>query len=344
VDRLFITIFCGEFAIKVKAFKWSGYWAQGSNRLDFAILVLTAGGSIMAMAAELAAGVSDSMEESAEQADDIEDSNANFLALRLPRLLRLARLSGMLRFMMMLDGVRVVFDTVFSAWQKILSLCCFVLFMQCMFAVFGMQLLGGSLPLGTGETDCWGGPQWGGSPNADCGTAVEYTRRNIETFPRALLTSFQYMTGEAWSQIMFWYAEHGTIVGAPFAYFVVLFVWQFCITISLFVAILLDNFALSEDEKTARQIGIHRIQELRLLGASDPYVEVSILTDGSSTKPKKTPTIKNTLDPVWDQDNVFVLPLLPYAKEGKLLLTVMDWDLGKSDDFLGRLPRSFLVS
>eukprot|EP01048_Picozoa_sp_COSAG05_P024859 COSAG05_NODE_6047_length_1034_cov_1.129412_1_plen_253_part_10 len=171
-DRIFIAIFFVEFLIKVTAYTWAGYWAEGSNRLDFLILLITMGGSIVAIVAIESSGV-----DSVSPDVVTEDASQSFLSLRLPRLLRLARLSGMMRFLYLIDSVRMVFETVFAAWKKILSLCTFIIFMQCVFSVFGMQFLGGSLPPGTPETTCWGGAQWGGLPGADCGQPIEYTRR-----------------------------------------------------------------------------------------------------------------------------------------------------------------------
>ena len=327
---------------------------------DLVILIITMGGLVLTLGA-----IGDTFGGSVD--------TQSFLSLRLPRLLRLIR---MMRFMFMIDSVRAIFETVFSSWQKILSLCSFVVFMQCMFAVFGMQLLGGSLPLGTQvsfalkmmnfeikpmnfvfkilnfvfkmldyelitqETECWGGPMSGSVRDAKCGTDVEYTRRNFETFNSAFLTSFQYMTGEAWSQIMFWYGHHSAF-GLPGAalFFMTLFLWQNCVSISLFVAIILDNFKLSEEEKINRQVEIYENDLKRASGYSDPYVEVSMLQEHTYTKKqyqlKKTPVKKNSIDPVWEDNNVFALDM--HGRLATVVLTVMDWDLASSDDFLGEV-------
>lgn len=321
LDNIFICIFFLEFVIKVTAYSWRVYWADGANRFDFIILIVTLGGFVLAMTGDMLGSV----------------ETQSFLSLRLPRLLRLVR---MMRFVFIIPSIRAIFETVFSSWQKIVSLCSFVVFMQCMFAVFGMQMLGGSLPQGTAVTECWGGPQWGGVPGATCGSGLEYTRRHFETFPVAFLSSFQYMTGEAWSQIMFWYANHSAfgLPGAAF-FFMTLFLWQNCVSISLFVAIILDNFKLSEEEKTARQIELYEQEEKRARGFSDPYVEVRLLQEHAWTEKQqqlqKTAVVKNTLDPSWDDQNRFKYTM--HGKSGTLVLTVMDWDLTSADDFLGEV-------
>eukprot|EP01047_Picozoa_sp_COSAG01_P037170 COSAG01_NODE_2938_length_6824_cov_21.414126_2_plen_824_part_00 len=315
-DSIFIIVFFAEFVIKVIAYTWTGYWADGTNRLDFAILIITGSGFIVSILSTGFAG---------------DQATQSFLSLRLPRLLRLARLTGMMRFLYLIDSVKAVFETVFSAWQSIASLCLFLGFMQGIFSLFGMQLLGGSLPQGTQVTMCWGGLQNG------CGAELQYTRRNIETFSAALLTSFQYMTGDSWSQIMFWYAHHG-IFGRPgaYAFFVLLFIWQFLISIALFVAILLDKFALSEEEKMRRQVELYERKVARDLGASDPYVAINTLGQHHHRHHVgKTPVVKNCLDPVWESDNAFEIH--PHENSGKLVLTVMDRDFGTADDFLGEV-------
>ena len=338
------------------AYTWRGYWADGANRFDFVILIITMGGLILALGGNHHTNLAEFSIENAENVCNclflLENSarfartgdafgsdldTQSFLSLRLPRLLRLIR---MMRFMYMIHSVRAIFETVFASWQKILSLCSFVVFMQCMFAVFGMQMLGGSLPLGTQETECWGGPMSGEVRSADCGTNLEYTRRNFETFNSAFLTSFQYMTGEAWSQIMFWYAHHSAfgLPGAA-AFFMSLFLWQNCVSISLFVAIILDNFKLSEEEKVDRQIELYERDLKRASGFSDPYVEVSMLQEHAWTKKQqqlqKTPVIKSSIDPIWGGSNSFKLDM--HGRTATLLLTVMDWDLASADDFLGEV-------
>lgn len=227
------------------------------------------------------------------------------------------------------------FSPVFESGGMILSLCGFIIFAQCVFAIFGMQMLGGSIP-GGGTGDCWGGPQWGGIPGADCSEEEEYTRRNFETFPRAFLTSFQYMTGEAWSQVMFFYAKHSAWGAAgACSFFMVLFLWQNCITVSLFVAIILDNFSLTDEEKVERQQELYENDMKRKMGTSDPYVVVRLVQIGSHSKSqkKKTPIIKRELNPVWTTGNVFMFKM--DTETATLQLTVFDWDLASADDFMG---------
>jgi len=76
-------------------------------------------------------------------------------------------------------------------------------------------------------------------------------------------------------------------------------------------------------------------------GFSDPYVVIKVLDakdqDATKIKGKRTKTIKKTLNPEFNS-----LVSLKYNKkadlEGKWLqIEVWDWDLGTSDDFIGKV-------
>ena len=43
----------------------------------------------------------------------------------------------------------------------------------------------------------------------------DYPRRNVETFAHAFSVSFQYLTGESWSEVMYWYMQHAPAIGVP---------------------------------------------------------------------------------------------------------------------------------
>eukprot|EP00927_Polykrikos_kofoidii_P077979 TRINITY_DN7485_c0_g1_i1.p1 TRINITY_DN7485_c0_g1~~TRINITY_DN7485_c0_g1_i1.p1 ORF type:complete len:1906 (-),score=343.15 TRINITY_DN7485_c0_g1_i1:318-6035(-) len=64
--------------------------------------------------------------------------------------------------------------------------------------------------------------------------------------------------------------------------------------------------------------------------SSDPYCVCQLV--GKPNTKFKTKTIKKTLDPVWNQEFVVAC----YAAGDALEFSVMDYDVGKADDFLGR--------
>mmetsp|Transcript_118164 Transcript_118164/g.312323 ORF Transcript_118164/g.312323 Transcript_118164/m.312323 type:complete len:952 (+) Transcript_118164:1745-4600(+) len=67
---------------------------------------------------------------------------------------------------------------------------------------------------------------------------------------------------------------------------------------------------------------------------SDPYVNVRLRSQGDRIKPKRTQTVYNNLDPVWNT-SPFLFELM--QEDDELLLEVFDEDMLTSDDFLGRM-------
>ena len=70
----------------------------------------------------------------------------------------------------------------------------------------------------------------------------------------AFSVSFKYLTGEGWSGVMYFYMKNSDLPKyATALYFVLQYIWMRCLLFSLFVAVLLVNFAVDEDEKMPRQ-------------------------------------------------------------------------------------------
>jgi hypothetical protein len=83
--------------------------------------------------------------------------------------------------------------------------------------------------------------------NGDPVPIDQIPRSSYASFGRGLLTSFQIMTGEDWAMIMYHYMH---CFGPSAAiYFCLLFIYtQWCL-LAMFVAVILDNFELNDDEK-----------------------------------------------------------------------------------------------
>jgi len=73
---------------------------------------------------------------------------------------------------------------------------------------------------------------------------------------------------------------------------------------------------------------------------SDPYVTVRLRSQGDRLKPKRTQTVDNTLDPVWNT-SPFLFELM--HEDDELLLEVFDEDLVTKDDFMGRMTVPLLT-
>ena len=94
----------------------------------------------------------------------------------------------------------------------------------------------------------------GYSVHGKTGTGGDFMPRvNFSSFSSSLLTCFQVMTGEDWSPVMFYYMQNTEYPVFVSFYFVSCFTINNCVLVSLFVAVILENFELQESEKSRIQ-------------------------------------------------------------------------------------------
>lgn len=148
-------------------------------------------------------------------------------SLRLLRLIfRTVRLMRVFQIMSKNSNMLAMFESVFKSVHAIANLVVFIALVMVAASILGIHSLGFS---------CQDAPM----------------RVNYASFSNGLLTSFQVMSGEDWGLIMYQHMHcHGWSAAL---FFIVLFVWTNWILLSVFVAVVLQNFHLDEAQKKLLQ-------------------------------------------------------------------------------------------
>jgi Ca2+-binding EF-hand superfamily protein len=162
-----------------------------------------------------------------------EDNSGSAGALRSARILvRSLRVARSARVVVQNHAVLMVIKTIVEARRNVLVLSAFAAFVLATLSIVGGLLLG----------ECFTTAD--GSPDA------HMPRVNYHTFVDSMHSIFLMTMGENWSHIMFAYAE---CVPTSWIFFVVCFGIMTFFVANLFVAVLVDGFSLSEEEKLIRQ-------------------------------------------------------------------------------------------
>lgn len=242
IEAVFLTCFIVEAMVKWLGAGSTLYLSSNSNIFDLFVILASVAGFIATYFHELLASA---MGMDATALGSLQ----GLRAVRLLRALQIVRLLQRQKALM------VVLQTIFTAWKPISIHTAFSMFSISMFSVIGMHLFGGSL----------------GAPctrlvelelaEDECVTIHDYQvarPENFETFWVGCLTVFELTVGEDWSSSMYWYMKYA---GEGFDYppvavmlfFAIMFIWMNCILFSLYVAMLLQNFAVAEDQKAVLQ-------------------------------------------------------------------------------------------
>jgi Ca2+-binding EF-hand superfamily protein len=162
-------------------------------------------------------------------------SGMNVSVLRTLRLLRVFRVFKLAKSWY---NLRKLIETILKSWMGLATFSCILALLVTIFALFGMQTLGGNL-----FTD---DPYNLGAP----------TYANFDNFMQAVLAVFQVLTGEDWNAVLYDAMRWDKVFGAIFLSSM-FFIGNY-IMLSLFIAILLQNFQDAEGEANQtfiRQLG-----------------------------------------------------------------------------------------
>ncbi|KAL7694309.1 putative voltage-dependent calcium channel, alpha-1 subunit [Plasmopara halstedii] len=160
----------------------------------------------------------------------LNNLEASFSGLNSASSLRTLRVT---RLMMKYEGTRKLIQSVLKSSRGVMNVVMFMLVFQVVNSIIGMQLFGGSHLVGKdGEV-----PRW-----------------NFDTFGRSFLTLLQVITGDQWSSITYDAvdAAHPHWLMVPFL--ILNFIVGQYVLLNLFIAVILENFSISEEEAYQLQL------------------------------------------------------------------------------------------
>ncbi|XP_023311464.1 voltage-dependent calcium channel type A subunit alpha-1 [Anoplophora glabripennis] len=215
--------------------------------------------------------------------------------LSVLRALRLLRIFKVTKYW---SSLRNLVISLLNSMRSIISLLFLLFLFILIFALLGMQLFGGQFNFE------------GGTPNA-----------NFNTFPIALLTVFQILTGEDWNEVMY---NGINALGGPHEngmiyslYFIILMLFGNYTLLNVFLAIAVDNLAnaqeltaaeeeQAEENKEKQALELEKEMEALQLEGSNPRVEVCPPSPVRGRKKKEE-------KPEEEEEIIGPKPMLPYS-------------------------------
>ncbi|KAH0506829.1 Voltage-dependent L-type calcium channel subunit alpha-1C, partial [Microtus ochrogaster] len=242
VEYLFLIIFTVEAFLKVIAygllFHPNAYLRNGWNLLDFIIVVVGLFSAILEQATK------------ADGANALGGKGAGFdvKALRAFRVLRPLRLvSGV-------PSLQVVLNSIIKAMVPLLHIALLVLFVIIIYAIIGLELFMGKMHktcynqegiTGHGR-QCQNGtvcrPGWDGP---------KHGITNFDNFAFAMLTVFQCITMEGWTDVLYW-MQDAMGYELPWVYFVSLVIFGSFFVLNLVLGVLSGEFSKEREKAKAR--------------------------------------------------------------------------------------------
>uniref|UniRef100_A0A8C5UET9 Voltage-dependent L-type calcium channel subunit alpha n=1 Tax=Malurus cyaneus samueli TaxID=2593467 RepID=A0A8C5UET9_9PASS len=249
VEYLFLIIFTVEAFLKVIAygllFHPNAYLRNGWNLLDFIIVVVGLFSAILEQATK------------ADGGNSIGGKGAGFdvKALRAFRVLRPLRLvSGV-------PSLQVVLNSIIKAMVPLLHIALLVLFVIIIYAIIGLELFMGKMhktytPAEDEPSPC--APQSAHGRQCQNGTECKagwegpkHGITNFDNFAFAMLTVFQCITMEGWTDVLYWVND---AIGRdwPWIYFVTLIIIGSFFVLNLVLGVLSGEFSKEREKAKAR--------------------------------------------------------------------------------------------
>jgi hypothetical protein len=136
------------------------------------------------------------------------------------------------RLMMKYEGTRKLIESILKSSRGVVDVVVFMLLFQVVNSIIGMQLFGGGRLRNEDET-----PRW-----------------NFDTFGRSFLTLLQVITGDQWSSIAYDAVNASDPHWFMVPFLVINFVVGQYVLLNLFIAVILENFSISEEEAYQLQL------------------------------------------------------------------------------------------
>ncbi|KAG6576310.1 Voltage-gated Ion Channel (VIC) Superfamily [Phytophthora cinnamomi] len=160
----------------------------------------------------------------------LNNLDVSFSSLNSVSSLRTLRVT---RLMMKYEGTRKLIQSVLKSSRGVLDVVVFMLVFQVVNSIIGMQLFGGShLTQKDGEV-----PRW-----------------NFDTFGRSFLTLLQVITGDQWSSIAYDAVDAANPHWFMVPFLILNFIVGQYVLLNLFIAVILENFSISEEEAYQLQL------------------------------------------------------------------------------------------
>ncbi|GMF10300.1 unnamed protein product [Phytophthora lilii] len=160
----------------------------------------------------------------------LNNLQASFSGLNSASSLRTLRVT---RLMMKYEGTRKLIQSVLKSSRGVMDVVVFMLVFQVVNSIIGMQLFGGSHLVGK-DGDV---PRW-----------------NFDTFGRSFLTLLQVITGDQWSSIAYDAVDAANPHWFMVPFLILNFIVGQYVLLNLFIAVILENFSISEEEAYQLQL------------------------------------------------------------------------------------------